>query len=361
MGTITSNVNGKAGVVRLSRHSRWMLGAIAAGLITSAQAGESFCLAVKAPSKSALLSTASRPPSPQPQAIPVMHTEGTLPHQGIYDISNAAKRDFGYMRDLALAWRMAGDAASLSRLAVYLDDWIKTYRLSFNPIDETGLDGLIDAYQLTRNDLPEATRERTRRFLNDLTTGYLQRMQAHQQDKRGTWNNNWQSHRVKLVTMGAAALDDPRLMAAAQQAFVRQLNANVRADGEVLDFSQRDALHYVVYSLEPLVRAALAARTQGHDWLDLKGRDGQSLRAALAWLKPYADGVKTHEEFARTTVRFDIERRQAGVPGFDGLWPAKTASALYWSASLLDERYLEIARKLNATSPRWLWAAASCR
>ncbi|WKV51547.1 hypothetical protein [Dickeya fangzhongdai] len=91
---------------------RWGLGVLAVGLITSAQAGESFCLAVKAPSKSALLSTASRPPSPQPQAIPVMHTEGTLPHQGIYDMSNAARRDFGYMRDLALAWRMAGDAAS---------------------------------------------------------------------------------------------------------------------------------------------------------------------------------------------------------------------------------------------------------
>ncbi|MEI7256644.1 alginate lyase family protein [Dickeya dadantii] len=336
---------------------RWGLGALAAGVMTSAQAGESRCLAATAPSKSALLSAASRPPSPQPQALPVMHIEGTLPHQGIYDISYAARRDFGYMRDLALAWRMAGDAASLSRLAVYLDDWIKTYRLSFNPIDETSFDGLIDAYRMTRNDLPEATRERTRRFLNDLTTGYLQRMQAHQQDKRGTWNNNWQSHRVKLVTMGAAALDDPRLMAAAQEAFVRQLNANVRADGEVLDFSQRDALHYVVYDLEPLVRAVLAARAQGHDWLDLKGRDGQSLRTALAWLKPYADGVKTHEEFARTTVRFDIERRQAGVAGFDGLWPPKTASALYWSASLLDAGYLETARKLNATPPRLLWAA----
>ncbi|WP_459613957.1 hypothetical protein [Dickeya oryzae] len=49
------------------------------------------------------------------------------------------------------------------------------------------------------------------------------------------------------------------------------------------------------------------------------------------------------------------------MAGFDGLWPAKTASALYWSASLLDTRYLETARKLNATPPRWLWAAVSCR
>ncbi|GAB7207021.1 alginate lyase family protein [Dickeya oryzae] len=343
------------------RYRLWGLGAIALCFTTYAQADSRLCLAATAPSASALLSTVSHPPSAQPQDIPVMHTEGTLPHQGIYDISNAARRDFSYMRDLALAWHMAGDATSLSRLATYLDAWTTTYRLSFNPIDETSLDGLIDAYQLTHDALPAATQARTRRFLNELTTGYLQQMQAHQQDKRGTWTNNWQSHRVKLATMGAAALGDAHLMAAAQEAFIRQLNANIHPDGEVLDFSQRDALHYVVYDLEPLVRAALAARTQGRDWLDLKGAEGQSLRGALAWLSPYAEGVKTHQEFARTTVKFDIARRQAGVAGFDGLWPAKTASALYWSASLLDTRYLETARKLNATPPRWLWAAVSCR
>lgn len=348
------------------RMTRWAVGALVAGVMASVQAGTTqadsrLCLAASAPSAAALLSTVSHPPSAQPQAIPVMHTEGSLPHQGIYDISNAARRDFSYMRDLALAWRMVGDSASLSTLASYLDAWTTTYRLSFNPIDETSLDGLIDAYQLTGDALPEATRTRTRRFLNEMTTGYLQQMQAHQQDKRGTWSNNWQSHRVKLLTMGAAVLGDAHLMAAAQEAFIRQLNANIRPDGEVLDFSQRDALHYVVYDLEPLVRAALSARTQGHDWIDLTGAEGQSLRGALAWLTPYAEGVKTHQEFARTTVKFDIARRQAGVSGFDGIWPAKTAAALYWSASLLDTRYLETARKLNATPPRWLWAAVSCR
>ncbi|MFT8210954.1 MAG: alginate lyase family protein [Symbiopectobacterium sp.] len=330
-------------------------------LLPTAQASEALCSKVTAPSTQALLSTVAHPPAAAPQAIPVVHTEGTLPHQGIYDISNAARRDFSYMRDLALAWQHTQDAALLSRLTVYLDDWVKTYQLSFNPIDETSFDGLIGAYRLTRSALPEATRERTRAFLHAMTTGYLQKMAENQNSTKKIWSNNWQSHRVKLVTLGAAALDDAHLLAEAKAAFIRQLDANIHADGEVMDFAERDALHYVVYSLEPLLRAAMAAHLQGQNWIDLKGRNGQSLRTALEWLKPYADGEKTHEEFANTKVRFNIERRKAGVAGFSGQWQAKKAANVYWSASVLDLRYLETARRLNNTPPRWLWAAASCR
>lgn len=329
-------------------------------LCSPAYASTAFCAVAKVPTNKTLLSAAARAPAPQPQAIAVLHTEGTLPHQGIYDISNAARRDFAYMRDLALAWRYAHDTNALTRLSEYVDAWLSTYQLSFNPIDETNLEGLIDAYRLTENDLPPAIRERARTFLFALARGYLQRMDQHQQDKRHTWSNNWQSHRIKLVTLSAVALGDLPLLAAAQQAFVRQLNANMHADGEVIDFAERDALHYVVYDLEPLVRAALAARTKGQHWLDLGGKEGQSLRKALEWLKPYAEGTKTHDEFANTKVRFDIERRQAGVSGFAGQWQPKTAATLYWSASLLAADYLETAQRLNHAPPRWIWAVADC-
>ncbi len=87
-----------------------------------------------------------------------------------------------------------------------------------------------------------------------------------------------------------------------------------------MDFKERDALHYVVYDLEPLVRAALVAKSQGQDWLKLSGKDGQTLEAGLNWLLPYAKGEKTHQEFAHTTKRFDVARGNAGVGGFTGEW-----------------------------------------
>src|SRR5581483_990007 len=40
--------------------------------------------------------------SDPPQPLPRLHTEGTLPHQGSYDESVAAKKDLARMRRLAL-------------------------------------------------------------------------------------------------------------------------------------------------------------------------------------------------------------------------------------------------------------------
>jgi len=331
---------------------------IAAALGAPGAQAAAACVAAPPPSAAAVAAWVATPPAEAAQARTVLHTEGTLPHQGLRDQSIAAKRDFSYMRDLALAWRFNHDHAALEQLGAYLDAWTRTYRLSFNPIDETGFDDLIDAYALAAPALPEAVRQRTRRFLADMADGYLDQMAQHRSDPQGIWTNNWQSHRVKLAAMATAAIGDHARLAKARAAFVRQLDANVLRGGEVMDFGQRDALHYVVYDLEPLTRAALAAEGAGEDWTRLKGASGQTLGTALDWLEPYAAGRKTHEEYVHTSVRFDLQRREAGEPGFSGLWDPKSAAGLYWTASALEPGYLPTARALSPSPPRWLWAAA---
>jgi hypothetical protein len=338
-----------------------MYRALLVWLITAAPAAAApLCPDAAPPSASALIQAANRVPA-APHAVARLHTEGTLPHQGIYDESQVAQRDLTAMRDLALAWRMAGDRPALDRLAVYLSAWTATYKPSFDPIDETNFDGLIDAYALAAPDLPAGVREQARGFLEALAAGYVRAIDNQRGKSQGTWSNNWQSHRVKIETMAAVAIGDDALFARARAAFRRQLDQNVLPDGEVIDFHERDALHYVVYDLEPLTRAAIAAARHGEDWLGLPGKDGQTLRMALDWLLPYADGTKPHEEFVHTTVSFDLARRAAGVAGFAGRWPSANAAALYWSASLLDTRYLSLARTLAPAPPRWLWAVATCR
>lgn len=327
-------------------------------LALAATPGATTCLAAMPPSATVLTQAVANPPAPVPQALPVIHTEGTLPHVGLHDQSAAAVRDFSYMLDLALAWRDTRDSAALAQLKRYLNVWMQVYRPSFDPIDETPLGNLIAAYRLTAADLPAATAQATRAFIERLARGYLERMEAHRDDSRGVWSNNWQSHRVKLVTLAASALDDPALFARARAAFQAQLSANLKPDGEVLDFSQRDALHYVVYDLEPLVLAAAVAQGRGEDWLRLPGRLGQTLAQALDWLLPYAQGQRSHEEFRKTTVPFDVQRAAAGLPGYAGVWDPRNARVLYWSASLLDPRYAAIARHLATAPPRMLWAYA---
>jgi len=320
-------------------------------------APSAWCSAPSAPDPviQSLLTDAGKRLPGSPRAIPRIHTEGTLPHQGIWDASMEAKKDHALMQELAMAWRVTHDKVTLAQLAAVLDAWATVYQPSFNPIDETGFDTLIDAYAITRAELPSATRDKVAAMLRGWSEGYLREMRRSAGVGKGTWVNNWQSHRIKLMTLAAVALDDAELFDAARFQFLRQLNQNLRPDGHSLDFEERDALHYTVYDLEPLLRAAMAARLRGEDWLHLKADNGVTLAAGLDWLLPYARGEQPHEEYVHTKVKFDLQRRDAGVHGFSGPWEPKSASRLYWQAATLDARYLPVAQALGQ-EPLWIAA-----
>lgn len=307
---------------------------------------DAVCSAPVAKQVTSLRAIVSKNLSSQPRAIPRVHIEGTLPHQGIWDISIEARKDWPVMRQLAQLWRanqQPDDAKELSRL---MAAWARIYQPSFNPIDETDLDSYIDAYAIAQDALDPETKTIAREFIRGLTEGYLQRMEAVSVPTE-SWVNNWQSHRIKLAAMGAAALNDQALWTRARKAYVAHLGRNIRADGSTLDFELRDALHYVVYDLEPLVRVAMAAQQRGESLLKVAGKGGGSLEMALDWLKPYALGEKTHEEFVRSTISFDAKRNAAGLAGFSGMWETKNAAPLFAMAATLDERYMSVAQKLN--------------
>ena len=306
-----------------------------------------------------VLAAAEKHLDDQPHALAHVHTEGTLPHQGIRDQSIEAERDWPLMRQAALAWRLSADARYLHQVDAYLAAWSNTYQPDFNPIDETNLDGLIDAYVLTSAALPASTRDATRALLRKLGDGYIARIHAFPTEhKPGTATNNWQSHRIKLVALAAAALGDQAMLKTAHELFERQVADNIKPDGEVIDFAERDALHYVVYDLQPLVAAALAAKPFGDDWLRYATPQGASLAKALDWLRPYAEGSRTHQEFVHTRVKFDRDREQAGEKGYSGPWDPKTAAPLYWLAAQLDDGYLPVAQRLSPAPPDWIGACS---
>jgi hypothetical protein len=282
-----------------------------------------------------------RPPKP----LARVHVEGTLPHQGIYDESNEAKRDWPIALDFALAYRLTGTERYRLQAERYLASWIERYVVSFNPIDETELDQLILVHDLLQGRLAPATETAMRRFLHTMAMGYGERMRGQKKIDTG----NWQSHRIKLMTLAAFALDDKSLIADARGLFQAHVARNIMADGSVWDFAERDALHYVTYDLEPLAVAALAAKAHGEDWYAYEAPGSGSLEKALAWLVPYAEGRQSHQEFVNSRVKFDSVRRDAGIEGFQGPWDRKGATYLYGLASRLDPRYRDLAQ----ASPGW--------
>ena len=307
-----------------------------------------------APAVAVLMKSVAARLGDAPNPLVQLHTEGTLPHEGIYDESVEARKDLELMRDAALVWRATGDERYLRLVDRFLLAWVTTYRPSFNPIDETHFDAMILAYDLTASALPVKTRNATAAFIATLANGYLKRIDAEPRPLAGTYRNNWESHRVKLVAMAAFTLDDRKLIGAAQRLFVEQIGNNIAPDGSTFDFSERDALHYVTYDLEPLVIAALAARRHNRNWLIERGGNGASLALALDWLMPYALGEKTHEEFAGSSVQFDAKRRGAGMQGFSGPWDPKRSAELFYLAARLSGRYAPVALRLSPAPPAWL-------
>ena len=95
----------------------------------------------------------------QPHPMAHVHTQGLLPHQGIHDASDAAERDWPLALRAAVAWRLSGRPELLQQTTRYLDAWATTYQPDFNPIDETNLADLFQAWALTRDALPASTRD----------------------------------------------------------------------------------------------------------------------------------------------------------------------------------------------------------
>ena len=274
----------------------------------------------------------------------VVHTQGLLPHEQDRDASLLSQEDWRQTLAQGLAWCVSGHAAYAAKAVSYIQAWVSFYSPSFDPIDEADLIDLLLGFDFVQEKLSASSVEATRRLGQRLATGYLGTRRV---GDPSTGLNNWQSHRIKLATAGAYLAGDDELIAGARQGFMAQVSRNIGTDGRTYDFDQRDAMHYIVYDLEPLLMAASFAAAHGENWYGMPSLQGR-LAAALHWLEPYAAGDKQHEEFVHSTVRFDARRAAAHVKGYAGLWQREEASNLYWIASRLDPEFTRMAHALDA-------------
>jgi hypothetical protein len=273
----------------------------------------------------------------------VVHTQGLLPHEQDRDASLLSQEDWRQTLTLALAWCVSGYEPYAAKVTAYLNVWLPNYSPSFDPIDESDFIDLLLGFDFVQEQLPGSTVDQTMQLGRQLSTGYLGTRRV---GDPSTGLNNWQSHRIKLATAGAYLVGDAELIARAREAFAAHITRNIDAEGRTYDFDQRDALHYVVYDLEPLLMAASIAAAHGEDWYSMASLQGR-FTAALQWLEPYAAGNEQHEEFVHSRVLFDARRAAANVKGYTGLWQREEASNLYWIASRLDGEFVRIAESLD--------------
>ncbi len=304
-----------------------------------------------------------------PHPIDTIRTEGLLQGNPKKTATAFALKDMRKMYALALVYRVSGDKGYLRRLTVYLGAWAGANHPKGDPIDDTNLDPVIEAYDMVKADLAGAaggadeakagTGAAVRQWL--LATAETELSAPYNRPGRATSYNNWHSHRLKIVGEIAFAIGDTALEGYAIRGVQEQIAKNLNADGSSSDFVARDALHYHVYDLEPLLTLAIVLqRATGVDYYTYVSPAGTSIKKSVDWLLPYLNGEKTHAEFVNSTVDFDRKRAQNNEAAYKAgtLFDPKNGIATLLLAAHFYAGLLPLARQLSGTEDRYpAWQA----
>ena len=294
-----------------------------------------------------------------PNPIDTLRTEGLLQGDPRKAATWEALRDVHKMYALAVAYRVTGHREYLDKASVFLIAWADSNFSRGDPIDDTNLDPAIEAYDLIKGDLVPGEKKRIGRWLSRTADAEIHA--RFNDSNRATARNNWNSHRLKIVGEIGFAIGDRDLQRYAITGIKEQIGRNLLPDGRSEDFVTRDALHYHIYDLEPLLKLAIVLqRATGVDYYTYEAPSGSSIRKSVEWLLPYLDGRETHAEFVNSTVEFDKRRAQNGEASYKAgtLFEPKNGVMTVLLAAYFDSKVMELAGQLLASEEKYpVWQA----
>ncbi|HTM09759.1 MAG TPA: alginate lyase family protein [Verrucomicrobiae bacterium] len=276
----------------------------------------------------------------KPQPVQRIISEGRLHSEPEKIRSLAARRDLFKSEALAYAYTATGKREYGEKAREFILAWAHTYQCDGNPINETEFVRLMKAYDIARGLFSADERGEVERWL----LGMAEKEKNDIRPESTAARNNHMSHRLKIIGHVAYLLPEPALVRWIAAEYKHHLEQNLNADGTTFDFHQRDALHYHVYDLLPLVELAIAARQNGENFYGYVTSRGATLEKATAFLIPYIEGEKMHREFVHSTVKFDAERSSAGDPSIrvGALWKPQEAKRLFDLAGYFSPRFHEV-------------------
>ncbi|MGM9476246.1 alginate lyase family protein [Pedobacter sp. GSP4] len=289
-----------------------------------------------------------------PNPVDTIRTEGLLKGNPKKERTRAALADMNKMFVLALQYRLTDDQKYLNKCAEFLGAWAKVNRPNGDPIDDTNLDKGIEAYDLIKENITAADKKQIGQWLAETASTEInsKRMKAGW----ATAVNNWNAHRLKVVGEIGYALNNPDFISWTINNLKSHINVNLYADGTSLDFKERDAMHYHIYDLEPMLRLAIMIdRAKGPNFYAYESEKGSSVKKSVEWLIPYINGEKQHEEYVHTTVKFDRDRAKNNEPGFapGTMFKPDLALPVLKLAVYFDSGQSNLLKKINGAEEDW--------
>lgn len=248
----------------------------------------------------------------------------------------ASLMDMVKIEALAWSWVVTEDERYSSKAREFIKSWAKVNQPDGNPINETKFEPLIEAYDLIRLTYSKDDRDFIDSWLHNKATVLWFTPKGKKE--------NWQSHRLKIVGLIAMTIGDTDLWRVVQEEFKDHIQNNFDDNGESQDFKRRDALHYHLYSVLPLLTLACVAQSEGLSLFAYRADSGASLKLAVEFILPYALGNKRHYEFINSQVKYDRARANAGEMEFQPhQWNPKRAINVFAEAGCMDFSYNNMA------------------
>jgi hypothetical protein len=282
-----------------------------------------------------------------PNPIEKITSQGLLAGNPAKTASLKAVDDAPKIYALALYYRLYNDKQYLNKATEYLTAWAKINKPTGDPIDGTKLEDLIAGYDLVRDKVNVQTKAEIDAWLEKFANEQINSESL--KSGKLTAINNWNSHRLKVITLIVYTLHSKKYEQYVFDEIEKQIAQNLFADGSGFDFKQRDALHYHVYTLEPLLKAIIVInRATGKNYYAFQSKSQSSIQQSVHFLVPFVTGEKTHVEFLNSTVKFDRDRAANHEKGYE---PANfipgSGIVVLSLASYFDPAYLEIIKKVN--------------
>jgi len=290
----------------------------------------------------------------QPNPVDTIRTEGLLKGNPKKERTRQALADMNKMFALALQYRLSGDQKYLHKCAEFLEAWAKTNRPNGDPIDDTNLDKAVEAYDLIKTDIEPAVKITIEKWLTE--TAWSEINSKKMKTGRATAINNWNAHRLKVVGEIGYALNHSDFIVWTIDNLKSHININLYPDGTSLDFKERDAMHYHIYDLEPMLKLAIIIdRAKGTNFYTYESPKGSSIRKSVNWLMPYIKGEQQHEEYVHTTVKFDRDRAKNNEAGFapGTMFKPDLALPVLGLAVYFDQTLLSVLQSVDGKEQSW--------
>ncbi|WP_342646561.1 alginate lyase family protein [Mucilaginibacter sp. CSA2-8R] len=283
-----------------------------------------------------------------PNPIKKVTSQGLLEGNPAKTASLNAVLDGPKIYAMALYYRLFNDKAYLNKAQQYLSEWAKINEATGDPIDETKMEDFFTGYDLIRDELSSEQRKDIDAWMESIALAQLSSPSAN--PDRSTSKNNWNSHRIKVITQVVYTIHADKYRDTINKLIEKQLNQNLYADGSGYDFAERDALHYHIYTLEPLLKAFIVInRAKGVNYYTVQATNTASVKKSVGFLLPFMTGEKTHGEFTNSRVKFDRDRAANGEKGYvtGHLFDPKSGIVVLSLAAYFDPSLLKIIQQVG--------------